>query len=157
MLFRSPLERVIAESLRLLRNGGRGLFITHARSGVTVSQARVELVDIDELQGEIRIFPAALEALPLLFAAERSSRRVPFKQLADARHAHEAFHERLARVGDNWQKRAALAVFRDTGTILQVVRNPGWLLPYIAVSLGALGMLVHFGLHLTGFLRRRVA
>ena len=115
----APLERVIAESLRVLRNGGRGLFITHARSGVTVSQARVELVDIDELQGEIRIFPAALEALPLLCAAERSSRRVPFKQLADARHAHEAFHERLARVGDNWQKRAALAVFRDTGAILQ--------------------------------------
>ncbi|HZM16485.1 MAG TPA: cytochrome c biogenesis protein ResB [Candidatus Krumholzibacteria bacterium] len=42
----------------------------------------------------------------------------------------------------------------DTGTVLQVVRNPGWLLPYIACTLGALGMIVHFGMHLKRFLRR---
>jgi SAM-dependent methyltransferase len=115
----APPEQVVAESLRILRSGGRGLFVTHARGGVTVTQARAELTDIDELQDEIRIFPAALEALPLLCAVERSSHHVPFNQLADARRAHEAFHERLARVGDNWQKRAALAVFRNTGAILQ--------------------------------------
>ncbi|MFA9478380.1 cytochrome c biogenesis protein ResB [Phycisphaerales bacterium AB-hyl4] len=34
---------------------------------------------------------------------------------------------------------------QDTGTVLQVVRNPGWLLPYIACGLVALGMLIHFG------------
>lgn len=34
----------------------------------------------------------------------------------------------------------------DTATILQVVRNPGWLLPYIACGLVTLGMLAHFGL-----------
>ncbi len=45
----------------------------------------------------------------------------------------------------------------DTTTILQVVRNPGWLLPYIACTIGAIGMLIHFGMHLTKFLRRRVA
>jgi ABC-type transport system involved in cytochrome c biogenesis permease subunit len=38
------------------------------------------------------------------------------------------------------------------GTVLQVVRNPGWLLPYIACSLVAIGMLVHFGIKLVGFL-----
>ena len=43
----------------------------------------------------------------------------------------------------------------DQGTILQVVRNPGWLLPYISCILVAGGMLIHFGIHLTGFLRRR--
>ena len=42
----------------------------------------------------------------------------------------------------------------DTGTVLQVVRNPGWLLPYIACTLGALGMLIHFGMHLVRFLGR---
>jgi hypothetical protein len=41
----------------------------------------------------------------------------------------------------------------DTGTVLQVVRNPGWLIPYIACALGALGMLMHFGISLTRFLR----
>jgi hypothetical protein len=45
----------------------------------------------------------------------------------------------------------------DQGTILQVVRNPGWVLPYVACVMVALGMLIHFGLNLNGFLRRRVA
>ncbi len=39
------------------------------------------------------------------------------------------------------------------GTILQVVDNPGRLLPYIACSLVVLGMLVHFGIHLARFFR----
>ena len=43
----------------------------------------------------------------------------------------------------------------DSGTILQVVRNPGWLLPYIACTVGALGMLLHFGMSLAKFLRKR--
>jgi len=43
----------------------------------------------------------------------------------------------------------------DRGTILQVVRNPGWLMPYIACAMVSLGMLFHFGLHLIGFLRLR--
>jgi hypothetical protein len=45
----------------------------------------------------------------------------------------------------------------DKGTVLQVVRNPGWLLPYIACTMVSLGMIFHFGLHLIGFLRRRAA
>ena len=40
-------------------------------------------------------------------------------------------------------------------TILQVVRNPAWTLPYLAVTLGALGMIVHFGLILGRFMRRQ--
>jgi hypothetical protein len=43
----------------------------------------------------------------------------------------------------------------DKGTILQVVRNPGWAMPYIACTMVALGMIFHFGLHLIGFLRLR--
>lgn len=42
----------------------------------------------------------------------------------------------------------------DTGTILQVVRNPGWLLPYVSCTLVSLGMLVHFGQTLFGFVGR---
>jgi hypothetical protein len=42
-------------------------------------------------------------------------------------------------------------------TVLQVVRNPGWLLPYVACALVALGMSIHFGMHLTTFLSRRRA
>lgn len=44
-----------------------------------------------------------------------------------------------------------------SGTVLQVVRNPGAALPYIAGSMVGLGMLVHMLVGLTGFLRRRNA
>jgi hypothetical protein len=42
----------------------------------------------------------------------------------------------------------------DSGTILLVVRNPGWLIPYVACALVSLGMLYHFGNSLVEFLRR---
>jgi hypothetical protein len=43
----------------------------------------------------------------------------------------------------------------NAGTILQVVKNPGWLTPYLACVLIATGMVVQFLSHLVPFLRRR--
>ena len=43
----------------------------------------------------------------------------------------------------------------ETSTILQVVRNPGWLIPYISCSIVTLGLLIHFGMTLIGFLSKR--
>jgi hypothetical protein len=43
----------------------------------------------------------------------------------------------------------------DTGTILQVVRNPGWLLPYVSCVMVAAGLLWHFALSLAGFMKRQ--
>ncbi|HEX4792769.1 MAG TPA: cytochrome c biogenesis protein CcsA [Humisphaera sp.] len=45
----------------------------------------------------------------------------------------------------------------DKTSIIQIVRNPGWLMPYIACSIGALGLVIHFGMTLFTFLRRRLA
>jgi hypothetical protein len=47
----------------------------------------------------------------------------------------------------------------DLTTVLQVVRNPSWLLPYIACVLMALGLVIQFGIHLVAFAgkRRRVS
>jgi hypothetical protein len=45
----------------------------------------------------------------------------------------------------------------DRGTVLQVVRNPGWEMPYLSCLMVTAGMIVHFTLHLAGFLRRRAA
>lgn len=45
----------------------------------------------------------------------------------------------------------------DTTTVLQVVRNPGRLLPYIACILMALGLLIQFGFSLYGFISKRTA
>ena len=43
----------------------------------------------------------------------------------------------------------------DLTTILQVVRNPSWLFPYIACGVMTLGLLVQFGIHLVGFISKR--
>jgi hypothetical protein len=42
-------------------------------------------------------------------------------------------------------------------TYLQVVRNPGWIIPYVSCAVVTLGMIVHFGIFLTQFLIRRAA
>jgi hypothetical protein len=46
----------------------------------------------------------------------------------------------------------------DAGeSVLEVVRNPSWRLPYVACVLVALGLVVQFGIHLVGFAGRRAA
>lgn len=45
----------------------------------------------------------------------------------------------------------------DTVSILQVVRNPSWVTPYIACAMVALGLIVQFMSHLIGFARKRTA
>ena len=42
----------------------------------------------------------------------------------------------------------------ETTTILQVVKNPGWLLPYISCAVVGFGLLLHFGIFLVRFLLR---
>ncbi|MEQ9206637.1 MAG: cytochrome c biogenesis protein ResB [Phycisphaerales bacterium] len=42
----------------------------------------------------------------------------------------------------------------DTGTVLQVVKNPGWLIPYVSCVVVTLGMLIHFGIRMVPALRR---
>ena len=44
---------------------------------------------------------------------------------------------------------------RDDITILQVVRNPAWLTPYISVIVIGLGLIVQFSMHLFKFVNRR--
>ncbi len=41
------------------------------------------------------------------------------------------------------------------GTILQVVLNPSWIMPYVSCVLVALGMMIHFGINLFGFLEAK--
>jgi hypothetical protein len=43
----------------------------------------------------------------------------------------------------------------EKGTVLQVMRNPSWMAPYVACMLVGIGMLAHFGAMLVKFLRRR--
>lgn len=43
----------------------------------------------------------------------------------------------------------------DRTTVLQVVRNPSWMVPYIACGLMSIGLCLQFGLHLFAFVGRR--
>ena len=45
----------------------------------------------------------------------------------------------------------------DRTSILEVVRNPSWLVPYVSCVLMGLGLVIHFGILLSGFIRRRTA
>jgi hypothetical protein len=45
----------------------------------------------------------------------------------------------------------------DTLSILQVVENPGWLLPYISCVLVTLGLLIHFAISLRRSVRRQMS
>jgi hypothetical protein len=58
------------------------------------------------------------------------------------RHAGETFYQHQALAG-------------DSGSVLQVVRNPGWTLPYLSCAVVSLGMLVHFGATLLRYMRRQ--
>jgi cytochrome c-type biogenesis protein CcsB len=61
----------------------------------------------------------------------------------------------LSYAGETFYQQSFLK--NDAGTVLQVVRNPGDLLPYLGCLLVAGGMLLHFGLKLTEFLNRTLA
>lgn len=43
----------------------------------------------------------------------------------------------------------------DRTSVFQIVRNPGWLLPYVSVLLMGLGLAIQFGMHFFRFLRKR--
>lgn len=43
----------------------------------------------------------------------------------------------------------------NRGTVLNVVRNPGYQAPYVACALMSLGLMYQFSLHLVGFTRRK--
>lgn len=45
----------------------------------------------------------------------------------------------------------------DHTSILQAVRNPSWQIPYVSCGMIALGLVVQFGIGLSGFFRRRAA
>ena len=40
-------------------------------------------------------------------------------------------------------------------SVLQVVRNPGWLTPYIGCALVGAGLVIQFMFHLVGFISKR--
>jgi hypothetical protein len=46
---------------------------------------------------------------------------------------------------------------RAPSSVLQVVRNPSWLTPYIGCAMVAIGLVIQFTMHLVGFISKRKA
>lgn len=88
--------------------------------------------------------PMNFSSLVELRSADGERREVNIYMNHPLRHAGETFYQ-SGYFPDN------------SGTILQVVRNPGWLLPYFSCALVILGMVLHFSTALVHFLSRRVA
>lgn len=65
------------------------------------------------------------------------------------RPAHIKMNEPLRYAGETFFQASWLP--DDSGTVLQVVRNPGWTIPYISCIVGGLGLTVHFVLSLMKF------
>ena len=67
-------------------------------------------------------------------------------------------NEPLRYAGETWFQmnwiRPGPAGGDDRGTVLQVVNNPSWTVPYIAVTVGGLGLLMHFVWRLWSYLKR---
>ena len=115
----APLEAAISEAMRVLAEGGEARFVTHAKAGMTATRADAELGDIAELEDDISIFPAAIAALTLVCEVERARSPASPESIDRAGQAHDSFHERLVRMAKGLSQRAAQAVYRDTGSILQ--------------------------------------
>jgi ABC-type transport system involved in cytochrome c biogenesis permease subunit len=75
-------------------------------------------------------------------AAQNVDREVPIWMNNPLRYAGTTFYQA------DWDERT------EQGTVLQVVKNPGWMAPYVACMLVMTGMLAHFGITLTRFLER---
>jgi hypothetical protein len=63
----------------------------------------------------------------------------------------------LHYAGETFYQSQVSTIQNKPATVLQVVRNPGWLMPYISCFLVATGMLIHFGINLSRFVERRAA
>ncbi len=80
--------------------------------------------------------------LKLVDPANRVEREVLIRMNEPLRYGGETYYQASFKPGDRT-------------SILQVVRNPAWTMPYIACTVGGLGMTLHFGILLWGFLQKR--
>jgi len=80
--------------------------------------------------------------LRLIDPTRNEDREVVIRMNHPLRYAGETFYQAAFKEG-------------DVATVLQVVSNPGWLMPYVSCGLITLGLVVQFGLSLTRFSRRR--
>ena len=115
--------------------------------GVTLRSEReylpysIELIDIENEFYQGTEIPFNFESDIVLNMEENQSRRALVYMNTPLRHAGKTFYQ--------YQMNAAADY-----TVFQVIRNPSWLVPYIACILVSIGLLWQFSFHLVRFLRK---
>ena len=69
---------------------------------------------------------------------------------APLRYAGLTFYQLQMDAGEATQRAG-----RSPNTVLQIVRNPGWLTPYLGCGMVAAGLVIQFMFHLVGFISKR--
>ena len=69
---------------------------------------------------------------------------------APLRYAGLTFYQLQMDAGEATQRAG-----RPPNTVLQIVRNPGWLTPYLGCGMVAAGLVIQFMFHLVGFISKR--
>ena len=115
--------------------------------GVTLRSEReylpysIELLDIENEFYQGTEIPFNFESDVVLNMEGNQSRRALVYMNTPLRHAGKTFYQ--------YQMNAAADY-----TVFQVIRNPSWLVPYIACVLVSIGLLWQFSFHLIRFLRK---
>ena len=118
--------------------------------GVTLRQEReylpysIELLDIENEYYQGTETPFNFESDINLHLEGNETRRALVYMNTPLRHAGKTFYQYQMNDSANY-------------TVFQVIRNPSWLVPYIACILVALGMLWQFSFHLYRFLKKNSA
>ncbi len=138
----SYMLSVYLEAPQLVVVDGRAYWLT-LRFTRTYKPFSLHLIDFkhDKFTGTemARNFSSEVQ---LVDEGRNVDRRVLIYMNHPLRHAGETFYQASYLSG-------------DSGTVLQVVENPGWLIPYISSTMVTLGMFIHFGIRLKPTSRRR--
>jgi len=79
------------------------------------------------------------------------TRETVIKMNTPLRYTGQTFYQYQMSAGEMAQRQGM-----TPSSTFQVVRNPGWLTPYLSTVLVSLGLMVQFGAHLIGFVRRKM-
>ena len=80
----------------------------------------------------------------------RESRETDIYMNAPLRYAGLTFYQLQMDAGDMTRQAG-----RTPTSVLQIVRNPGWLTPYLGCAMVAAGLVIQFMFHLVGFISKR--
>jgi hypothetical protein len=120
-------------------------YAVHLRFKRTYKPYRVHLIDFTHERYVGTDRPKNFSSLVRLVDPSRHvDREVLIYMNSPLRYAGETFYQASFKRG-------------DTGTVLQVVKNPGWVLPYASCAMVGVGLVVHFLMRLVPAARRAAA